>query len=582
MEIRNIYPGECLFADDVRVLRVQTFGASSTLNSDDIHELGNKEKVDSVDGIPTVAITLDTFEYSTLMNECLLSEQNPYTTRFVDLPDYENAKVDMYAPIIKGEDYGKTNASVAAGDLTIYRTMYIEDAFVTAINHTYNVSGTATENYTLESDNKAWLWGAKASVNVAEYTISTGVTDYDLVSGINGTTGILASGAVPGIVATQLDDGSYTLGYGSAREKIVEVIDSNGIVVASLVWEENVAEGSPATPSVAGYFVVVKETSVQPGGKDGGKIIRLHATDATTYDGKTLKIRFAASDKGAYFTPDSSKVAGIRHGQVQIYLAPTLNDYWGVSKVKMDDSEIYWRLQSATANATLGREALSELGHFRPYARPLTFPIPVTVTVESIDSDTMLFAKLCGKDFASDAESSIDDLLKSLNLVIKIYKYDDIMRQKIYAALKEAGKNTDGYNAVTTGYNEVTSTLPAYGGTGLDDTAYISGVPYYSHDLAPLKLIIVKKLIATAENQNLGVGGNATQTFDFKSDNLAEGIGAASSLCLGSNGVNEGYVVDNEEIEGVAFTIYAPGSAVLQTWQAFKFGIVDNQDTSDI
>ncbi len=58
----------------------------------------------NLDAVPTVAITLDTYEYATLNNECLLSNQDPNTTRFVELADYESAKVDMYAPIIKGSD----------------------------------------------------------------------------------------------------------------------------------------------------------------------------------------------------------------------------------------------------------------------------------------------------------------------------------------------------------------------------------------------------------------------------------------------------------------------------------------------
>lgn len=587
MEIRNIYPGECLFIDDVRALRVQTFGASTTLTADDVHELGNKDIVDSLDAVPAVAITLDTFEYATLNNECLLSNQNPAKTRFVEIFDYENAKVDLYAPIIRGKDYGKTNADVAAGNLSIYRTMYIEDAYVTAINHTYNVTGISTENYTLESDNKTWLWNEKASVVVATFPINANAnnpTDFDLERDIGGGKGgSLISGAVPGIVATQLDDGSYTLGMGPNKEKIIRVIDPDtGEVVKELIWEGNYPDGSNDGPSQPGYFVVIQSsTNVGNTGRKGGQIIRLHPDDVNTYDGKILKVRYAAQNKGAYFTPDPTEVAGIRHGQVQIYLAPSIDDVNGVKKVKLDESKLYWRLQSATANATLGREALLELGHFRPYARPLTFPVPVAVTIESLDHDTSLFAKLCGIP-EDAAEASIDDLLKDKNLVIKIYKYDDITRQKIYAALKEEGKNVSGYDPITTGFDEIKSTLPAYGGNGTDDEVVINGKKYYTHDLAPLKVIVVKKLVPTAENQNLAVGGNATQTFDFKADNLTEGIGAASKLCLGRGGINEGHSNDPLEIEGVPFTVYINGSPTIQTWQAFKYGIVDPRDQSDI
>lgn len=579
-EIRNIYPGECLFVDDVRILRAQTFGASSTLNSDDVHELGNKDIVDSLDAVPTVAITLDTYEYATLNNECLLANKDPNTTRFVELADYESAKVDMYAPIIQGADYGKTNAHAAAGTLTIYRTMYIEDAYVTAINHTYNVTGIAAENYTLESDNKHWFWGDQASVIVNEFTIATGETDYNLLDdGGGGVDGVLASGATGGVLGTQQDDGSYTLGTDADKARIVEVYTSAGVFVQNLLWETNVTDAT--IPTADTNFVVFQESSVNPGGKKGGAKIRMTTAAATALNGNTLKVRYTAADKGAYFTPDPDQIAGLRHGQAQVYLATSINDSFGVKKVQLSTSELYWRLQSATANATLGREALSELGHFLPYARPLTFPIPVTVTVESIDADTELFAQLSGKNFDTDTQATLEDLLKDLNLIIKIYKYDDIQRQKIYGALKEAGSNVTGYNPTTTGFDEVAADLPAYGGAGADDVVVINSINYYTHDLAPIKVLVVKKLVPTSENQNLGVGGNATQTFDFKADNLTEGIGAASALCLGSDMVNEGNGTDAEEIAGESFNVQVGGSATSQTWQASKYGIVDAADESD-
>ena len=555
-EVRNIYPGECLFLNDTQVLRVQTFGASSTLNSEDVNELGNFEIVEIVDNVPAVAITLDTYCYGSIETAALIADKDPLQTRYVRAADFEKASVDIYAPIIKGEDYGATGAD----NPDIYRTMYIDNAFVNSLTLTYNTTAIATENYALESDNKAWYFNEGASVVHGRADIASATTAYSVEAAGDFTldSGLALSAET---VMTQLNDGTFTLATDLEQKKIIKVVDANDgfTVLKELVYAGSIANGDVAgNEPAAGYFKVELAASALPNaGTYPGINIILAAADATTYDGEKLDVRYVAQKGGAYFTPDTSQIAGLRLGQVQIYLAPNVA---GTTTIDMAADAIYWRMISATVTVTLTREALLELGHFRPYSRPLTFPIPVTVAVESTDADTELFARLCGKDFDNDTEVSIDDLLKDRNLVIKLYRYNDIEKRKIAAALQNehGAAAIAGYDESDGSFNEENSTLIAYGGSGTDYATTINNKTYYTHDLAPLKVVVVKKLIPTGENQNLAVGGNATQTFDFRADNATLGIGAGNGLCQGYDGQNQG--------EASEITAGSNG------WQALKWG----------
>jgi len=560
-EVRNIYPGECLFLNDTQVLRVQTFGASTTLNSEDVNELGNLEIVEIVDNVPAVAITLDTFCHGSIATVALLAGKDPLNTRYVRAADFESASVDIYAPIIQGADYGKTNTEAAAGTLDIYRTMYIDNAFVNSQTMTFNTTAIATENYAMESDNKAWYFNDGASVVRGQVNISTGDTDYD-TSELTLDSGKTADDDT---LMTQLNDGSYTLATDLDQQKIIKVIDATDgfTVLKELTSAGSVANGAGDPAGfVAGQFYIEQHLSIErPTGNPVGETIHIHTDDAVTYDTEILDVRYIAKKGGAYFSPDASFISGLRLGQTQIYLAPFLS---GTTKIDPAD-EIFWRMISSTITVTLTREPLLELGHFRPYSRPLTFPIPVTVASEATDADTEMFAKLCGKDFDTDTEISIDDLLKDQNLIVKLYRYTDVQRRKIAAALvNDGGKNITGFNVSDTSFDEDTCDLPAYGGAGIDDSVTVGSETYYTHDLAPLLTIVVKRLIPTGENQNLAIGGNATQTFDFRADNATVGIGGANELCIGSYGTNQGAGVDTSEIVAGA-----------HGWQAFKYSGTD-------
>jgi hypothetical protein len=593
-EIRNIYPGECVFLNDVVVLRAQTFGASSTLNSEDVHELGNFEIVEVVDNVPSVAVTLDTYCHGTIDTAALIAAKDPAATRFVRAADFEKASVDIYAPIIKGVDYGKTNADVAAGNLDIFRTIYVEDAFVNNLTLTFNTTAIGTENWALESDNKSWFFNEGASVVHAKATVPalTGLAAGDTVAmKLDGAVAGIAAVATESVVAnaildsglaisantgaTALNDGTYTLGRNLENRKIVRILDSAGVLKAELTYDGTVAHAATVATGLVtdGKFkVMISAGNFGGTGKKSGEAILVPF--AAVVAGDVIEVRYIAKEGGAYFTPNPDEIAGMRLGQVEIYLYPTLVDANGERKIDMTAQDFRLRVQSSTVTVSLAREQLLELGHFRPYARPLTFPIPVTVAVESIDADVRMFASLSGIALDSNQDSGValaktevalEDLLKDLNLVIKTYRYSDVERKKIYGEIVASSGNTSGYIVSSGSYDEATSTLPAYGGAGADVAVTINGKSYYPHDLAPSKIITVKKLIPTGENQSLSVGQNGTQTFDFRADNMAQGVGGGAT--------------NVSSLTAVSFT-HNNVAAVM--WKAFKWGIVHVNDTSDI
>jgi hypothetical protein len=68
--------GVGVYLNDTQADRVQTFGSSTALNTEDLKEVGNKNIVEVIDGIPTIDVTLDTNQYGSIKTICQLSNQN--------------------------------------------------------------------------------------------------------------------------------------------------------------------------------------------------------------------------------------------------------------------------------------------------------------------------------------------------------------------------------------------------------------------------------------------------------------------------------------------------------------------------
>ena len=188
-------------------------------------------------------------------------------------------------------------------------------------------------------------------------------------------------------------------------------------------------------------------------------------------------------------------VGALRQGQVEIYIYDP----------DTASEDIVWRLTGCTITSDLTREPLAELGHLGPYDRPLTLPIPITVTIDTIAGDLEHWARIAGQKAGFDADTLDDidltDLMQKANLilVVKIYEQTD----------EEAGyASGTGRKAITLGTNEyfVDGVAANYDGSGTQQER-------------PLKTIVVKNLKITDEAFTLDMGANATQTFGFRANN---------------------------------------------------------------
>jgi hypothetical protein len=633
-ENRVIYPGEGVFLNGRQANRAQTLGSTSTLNNEVVNELGNKDIVEIVEDAPSVAITLDTNDHATLINTALIAGKNPDKTRFVTLYDFEGSYVNIIAPVVRGVDYGKTGVDAAAGNLTIYRTQYIEKAYVNSIEFSYTTGGIATENYALEADNKTWLWNdasnvidARIFMDGSDNVVALTSSEVLVYTGRDsfGNDKIISSALNPEMA--QFNDGSYTLGTDAEGVKKIVYVNTatadattiSGFEETEYLYDGTYANGGTASFSASGsnlFQIELDSAENANTGRTNGIAITFQRAAGGTIpaaggtnpeSNNYFRIQYAASQYGQYFIPNNEFVGGLRQGQIQIYLVKSLIDSNGLKKVDWSDYDIFWRVQSVTISASLSREVLSELGHFKPYARSITYPIPVTVSIESTDSDTEMFATLCGKNFSNvprGTEVSIDDLLKNLNLVVKLFRYTDVQRKKIKTLLQQEGATTNdlaGWVEAESALREQNSSLLAYGGTNLfaDKAARDqNGTTYYVHDLAPMKVVSVRELIPTDEGQTLSIGSNATQSFSFTAYNMCVGIGAASPQTLSIPPSGAGYYLLNgsgdsaydigylglaintsgaDEVMGVQFV----ENGVAEYWAAFKWGQTLSGDTSD-
>lgn len=359
---------------------------------------------DHTDIVPTDEVRIATIAVQDSDGDPLVEEPDITDDRdwkTVNVLDFEYAKVDIAAPVkFRNED-------------KVERTKYIEDAYVTNIEYSFEVDGQATENYSLSSDNKRWFFNASSNVVTDRYYSSDG-----------GENSVSLS-QNPG----ELANGKYML-------KVLK----NG---------EELEEGTD--------FEVTT-----------GESPELNDLDELE-SGDTIMARYTASEGGTFpdnpigeNNPHPELAGGLNEGNIELYLS--------------DDSEDkVLRVQTCSVSASLDRSELSQLGELKPYSRPLELPVEITTSIEVLDSDMNLFARLCGKDVDSVNEISLDDLLKDLDLTVEIYRENDTKREKL---------------------------------------------PENHPDKFPLKTVKVTNLAPTSEDWNIGVEEDVSQSFEFRSFNM--------------------------------------------------------------
>lgn len=508
---RIIYASQSVVVNGDFLYRVQTLGSTTTFNSTDLFELGQQDVIDVVDDVPTVAITLDTNDWGTVRTAAALASVDSDafgvsatsgnatlktvsgTTAInyyhgVALSHYgiTGAEFDLWAPV-------QAESALGTQTDTIDQTLFMARCFVTGITSTYTVGGEATENYTAEADNKTWFLNAGRFVSQEEWDFSGGETTVQL--GLLDATNEVQTLSDNNLAFLHIDP--------DTGRRSIKIITAAGAVSYYPV----VASGATSTEAT---YTAATNTLTLPTSytaASGDELIVRYAADAyaNTTDGDSDR------QKANYFTiatdantgGDHTNVGGLRQGQIEIYLVDP-DILTGGS-----DYELALRLQSVSVSATLAREALSELGHLKPYDRPVTFPIEITTNVETTAGDLETFAKFAGKETEFDGATlidlTIDQLLTkdNLTLVVQVYNQTDV----------EAGGTGSDRKVLTS--QMVGRDYQVAGAV----STYAAINPSSPEREYPLKTIIVPGLKATSEAYTLDQGSNATQTYAFRSTN---------------------------------------------------------------
>jgi len=359
----------------------------------------------------------------------------------------------------------------------IDQTLFLDEVYVNSLEFAYTTGANATENYGAETDNKMWLLNAGRFVNYLTATVS-GATFIDLVAA-----GFNAASAIPVLSTGNLaflrkdaDGAPAVTLYDDSLNEMKNVAVVSGTVQAASTFVYDAAADLLYIPSALVPAIVA---------------------------GDIVQIVFAAdmysTPTNTYFTPLITgterpfEVGALRQGQVEIFIVnPAVPAF-----------DAAWRLTGCTISADLTREPLTQLGNLGPYDRPLTMPIPITVTVDSTAGDLENWAKFAGQlaAYSGDTLDDIDlsDLMNKddLALVVKVYEQTD----------EEAGGTGTGRKAKESLVGKT------YFNNGTIGTYTLNAQEY------PLKTIVVKHLKITDEAMTLDVGANATQTFGFRSTN---------------------------------------------------------------
>jgi hypothetical protein len=379
--------------------------------------------------------------------------------------------------------------------------LFLDEVYVNSLEFSYTTGANATENFGAETDNKMWLLNDGRFVSYLEATVSGGdVTHgyleladdfgYDITTVIpelsTGNVALLRKNADGAPAVTFYDETANTMTN-------IETVRGNAPATTTFVLETSDVETFDRLyfPTSLTTCVVAADDIIQ--------IVLAGDKYATT----TNKY-FEALD-GTTGPTVPYEVGALRQGQVEAYI---------VDPDSGSSFENAWRLTGVTISADLTREPLTELGHLGPYDRPLTLPVPITVTIDSTAGDLENWAKIAGQKALFDLDSSdplqLDDIdltdlmtKDNLCLVVKVFEQTD----------EEAGGtgsgraiNTPGMHGKHWFVNGDIDTDAIIGGaqTGV----YADGYIEYA-----LKTIIVKNLKITDEGMTLDVGANATQTF---------------------------------------------------------------------
>jgi len=489
--------------------RVQSLGSTTTFTSEDIFELGHLDIIDVVDDVPAVAVTLNTNDFGDVRTLAILAQVAAGEKRdMLMAPTSSGANLEVVDAAGASESryyhgVGLPDFAITCGNLpgvslwapvqdecslgtladNIDQTMWMDEVYINSLEFSYTTGANATENYGAETDQKMWLLNDGRFVNFESFTLAGAATTVSL-------DGVVTDGNTIAV----LSDGNMAFLRKSEGGAPALTIFAGGEATNYEILGNDSVPGT-ATATQAGYNSGVITLPTGFTAVAGDLVEVIYAADG--YSTTAMQSYFDILDNDA--RPES--IGALRQGQVEVYLIDPDN-----SPASWDDA-VAWRFTSATLSADLTREALAELGHLGPYDRPLTLPIPITVTMDTTAGDLEHWARFAGKltEYENGTLDEIDlaDLYGKENMimVLKVYAQTDEEAGGVGAARTLANDSA----LIGQDYWDGADSMGAYAAAGEREW--------------PLKTVIVEHLKITDEAYTLDVGANATQTFGFRSTN---------------------------------------------------------------
>jgi len=501
---RTIYASQSVWCNGELLYRVQSFGSTATFTSEDIFELGHLDIIDVVDDVPAVAVTLNTNDFGDVATMAILAQILPEKRAMDATATALNANLEVVDSTMAGTGVYLHGASVSdfavscgalpgvtlwapvqeecsAGSLAnnIDQTLFMDKAYVNSLEFSYSSGANATENYGLETDNKMWLLNDGRFVNSDSFVLDAAditAGKVTLTLGASDNVAVLSSGI--GFLRKNFNGAPAVTWYDSTNKTMTNIAVTVGTVATATTFVYHDSGSAHELIFPTGVAIIADDS-----------VTAIYSADA-----------YGSGASNKYFTILDSvnrpeAVGALRQGQVEVHIVSDTDASF----------ELAWRLTSTSISADLTREPLMELGHLSPYDRPLTLPVPLTVSVEATAGDLENWAKIANK-LAAYKAGTIDNIdlanlmsSEDLKLVVKVYAQTD----------EEAGG---------TGANRKVSTTSDL----IGQKYWVDGtIGTYSagNQERALKTVIVEHLKITDEGMTLDVGSNATQSFSFRSTN---------------------------------------------------------------
>ena len=513
---RIIYASQSVWCNGEVLYRVQSLGSTTTFTSEDIFELGHLDIVDVVDDVPAVAVTLNTNDFGDVKTLATLAQVAPAKAAMNATATSTNGNLVVVSgtQLVETSTYlhgvALADFSVVCGTLTgvtlwapvqdecsigtlannIDQTLFMDEVYVNSLEFSYTTGANATENYGAETDNKMWLLNDGRFVNYDEYTldatdISNGYVMLTLASG--NAVADLSIGL--GFLRKDENGQPAATWYDSSANEMTNVgVITEAAAAALPAVEEAAARAANFVYDAADSNKLTFPTGMAIAATD--RLQAVYAADA--YGSGTSNTYFRALE--AADRPDS--IGALRQGQAEVHIVANTDTAWNIA----------WRLTGCTISSDLTREPLAELGHLGPYDRPLTLPIPITVTVDSTAGDLENWSKVAAQLAAFEA-NTLDDI----NLADLMASEDLKLVVKVYAQTDEEAGGTGANRKLMVGSDLIGQNYWEDGVMGTYAAA--------NERERALKTIIVEHLKITDEGSTLDVGANMTQTFGFRSTN---------------------------------------------------------------